>query len=67
LRRVHESGTFNNCYSGNTWNTTICKDGKSCSSKCVVEGANYQGTYGATTSGNALSLQFITKGEYCKT
>ncbi|KAK0629147.1 glycoside hydrolase [Bombardia bombarda] len=63
-RWVHDKGGYSNCYDGNTWNSTICKDAKTCSSNCAVDGANYGATYGASTSGNALTLKFITKGEY---
>ncbi|KAK5653380.1 hypothetical protein OQA88_9073 [Cercophora sp. LCS_1] len=65
-RWAHEAkaNSYVNCYSGNSWNATICKDGKTCAANCAIEGADYKGTYGATTSGNALTLNFITKGEY---
>ncbi|KAH6843080.1 glycoside hydrolase [Chaetomium sp. MPI-CAGE-AT-0009] len=63
-RWVHDKNGYTNCYSGNTWNKTICSDDKSCASNCAVDGANYSATYGASTSGNALTLKFITKGEY---
>ncbi|TEB34739.1 cellobiohydrolase [Coprinellus micaceus] len=62
-RWVHTTSGYTNCYTGNTWNTSICTDGKACVEKCAVEGANYSGTYGITTSGNALTLKFVTKGE----
>ncbi|TEB34733.1 cellobiohydrolase I-II [Coprinellus micaceus] len=62
-RWTHITGNYTNCYTGNTWNTTICTDGKTCASKCAVEGANYQSTYGISASGNALTLKFVTKGE----
>lgn len=65
-RWVHDKNGYTNCYTGNTWNTTICKDAKTCASACAVDGAEYRNTYGATTSGDALTLQFVTKGEYCK-
>ena len=29
---------------------------------CALDGADYSGTYGITTSGNALTLQFVTTG-----
>lgn len=62
-RWVHDSsGT--NCYSGNTWDTSRCKDPTSCASACCLDGADYAGTYGATTSGNALNLKFVTNGPY---
>lgn len=64
-RWVHDKNGYSNCYNGNAWNTTICKDNKSCASNCALDGANYASTYGASTSGNALTLKFVTKGEYC--
>ena len=60
-RWVHDKNGYTNCYTGNTWNTTICPDNKSCASNCVLDGADYAATYGATTSGNALSLKFVTQ------
>ncbi|KAI1275635.1 glycoside hydrolase family 7 protein [Xylaria sp. FL0933] len=62
-RWVHDSsGT--NCYSGNEWDTSLCADATSCVTECCVDGADYAGTYGATTSGNALTLKFVTQGPY---
>jgi cellulose 1,4-beta-cellobiosidase len=63
-RWLHAKGDYTNCYTGNTWNTTLCPDNASCSTNCVVDGADYSATYGATTSGNGLTLKFITKGQY---
>ncbi|KAK4111369.1 glycoside hydrolase family 7 protein [Canariomyces notabilis] len=63
-RWVHDKNGYTNCYNGNSWNSTICKDPQGCASNCAVDGANYAGTYGASTSGNALTLKFVTKGEY---
>lgn len=65
-RWVHDKNGYTNCYGGNSWNTTICNDSKSCASNCAVDGADYSGTYGASTSGNALTLKFVTEGEYCE-
>jgi cellulose 1,4-beta-cellobiosidase len=65
-RWVHDKNGYTNCYDGNKWNTTICKDGKSCASNCALDGADYKATYGASTSGNALTLGFVTKGSYGK-
>jgi cellulose 1,4-beta-cellobiosidase len=60
-RWTHINGNYTNCYTGNTWNTTICTSNTACASNCVLEGADYSGTYGITTSGNALTLKFITQ------
>jgi cellulose 1,4-beta-cellobiosidase len=65
-RWVHEKNGYTNCYSGNAWDTTICPDSKTCASNCAVDGAAYAATYGASTSGNALTLKFITEGEHCR-
>jgi cellulose 1,4-beta-cellobiosidase len=62
-RWLHTTGGYENCYDGNEW-TSKCTSATECASKCAVEGADYQKTYGATTSGNALTLKFMTKHEY---
>ncbi|KAF6806545.1 exoglucanase 1 precursor [Colletotrichum sojae] len=63
-RWLHDSSGAN-CYDGNKW-TGKCTTATDCASKCAVEGADYAGTYGATTSGNALSLKFVTQHSYGK-
>lgn len=63
-RWVHDKNGYTNCYTGNEWNSTICADNKSCAANCALDGADYSGTYGASTSGNALTLKFVTKGSY---
>ncbi|KAK4235475.1 glycoside hydrolase family 7 protein [Achaetomium macrosporum] len=52
-RWVHDKNGYTNCYNGNT-----------CASNCPLDGADYPGTYGASTSCNALTLKFVTKGCY---
>ncbi|KAG6916417.1 hypothetical protein DXG01_006945, partial [Tephrocybe rancida] len=52
------SGT--NCYTGNTWNSAICPDDVTCAANCGLDGAAYAGTYGVTTNGDALTLNFVT-------
>jgi cellulose 1,4-beta-cellobiosidase len=59
-RWVHSS-TGTNCYTGNTWDTSLCPDDVTCAANCAVDGADYSGTYGVTTSGNALTLKFVTQ------
>ncbi|KAL1836222.1 hypothetical protein VTJ49DRAFT_5417 [Mycothermus thermophilus] len=60
-RWVHNNGQ--NCYDGNRW-TSACSGAQDCAQKCALEGANYQQTYGASTSGDALTLKFVTRHEY---
>ena len=65
-RWVHDktSGSTTNCYTGNTWDATLCPDDATCAANCALEGADYTATYGATASGNSLKLTFITTGTY---
>jgi cellulose 1,4-beta-cellobiosidase len=62
-RWVHEVGGYENCYDGNTW-TDVCSSADDCAKNCAVEGADYQKTYGVSTSGDALTLRFATEHEY---
>ena len=62
-RWLHGTSDTKNCYDGNKW-TDKCTSATDCASKCAIEGATYSKTYGASTSGDALSLKFVTKHEY---
>lgn len=62
-RWVHTTTGYTNCYTGNTWDLTICPDPTTCAKNCALDGADYSSTYGITTSGNALTLKFVTKNE----
>ncbi|KAG8992748.1 hypothetical protein FRB90_000914 [Tulasnella sp. 427] len=59
-RWTHTTSGSTNCYTGNQWNTSLCPDGVTCAANCALDGADYSGTYGVTTSGNALTLKFVT-------
>ncbi|UPK98023.1 hypothetical protein LCI18_008958 [Fusarium solani-melongenae] len=63
-RWTHSTSSSTNCYTGNTWDKTLCPDGKTCADKCCLDGADYSGTYGVTSSGNQLNLKFVTVGPY---
>ena len=62
-RWLHSTSGYTNCYTGNTWDTTLCPDPATCADNCALEGADYPGTYGITTSGNALTLKFVTQSQ----
>ncbi|EOO02288.1 putative exoglucanase 1 protein [Phaeoacremonium minimum UCRPA7] len=62
-RWLHGTSDTNNCYDGNKW-TSACSTATDCASKCALEGADYSKTYGASTSGDALTLKFVTKHDY---
>nr|ADN88316.1 cellobiohydrolase I [Neolentinus lepideus] len=59
-RWLHSTSGATNCYTGNTWDATLCPDGTTCAANCALDGADYEGTYGITASGNALTLKFVT-------
>ncbi|KAI9647827.1 Exoglucanase 1 [Ciborinia camelliae] len=59
-RWLHSTSGSTNCYTGNTWDTTLCPDAATCTSNCALDGADYEGTYGITTSGDSLKLSFVT-------
>ncbi|OSS45006.1 hypothetical protein B5807_09099 [Epicoccum nigrum] len=60
-RWTHTVGGYVNCYTGNSWDTSLCPDGDTCAKNCAVDGAEYSSTYGITTSSDALTLKFVTK------
>jgi cellulose 1,4-beta-cellobiosidase len=61
-RWLHSTSGSTNCYTGNKWDATLCPDGATCAANCALDGADYSGVYGITTSGNSLKLNFVTKG-----
>ncbi|KAF7433432.1 Exoglucanase 1 [Pleurotus ostreatus] len=63
-RWLHTTSGSTNCYTGNEWDASLCPDPATCASNCALDGADYSGTYGITTSGNALTLKFVTNGPY---
>ncbi|PQE27625.1 putative 14-beta-D-glucan cellobiohydrolase B protein [Rutstroemia sp. NJR-2017a BBW] len=61
-RWLHSTSGSTNCYTGNKWDATLCPDATTCTTNCALDGADYSGVYGITTSGNSLKLNFVTKG-----
>ena len=59
-RWTHKPGGYSNCYTGTSWDSSACPNGATCAANCALEGADYSGTYGITTSGNALTLRLVT-------
>ncbi|KAG8715403.1 Exoglucanase 1 [Ceratobasidium sp. 423] len=60
-RWVHNTGGYTNCYTGQTWDSTLCSDPVKCAQGCALDGADYTGTYGINANGNSLTLKFVTK------
>ncbi|CAI5706490.1 hypothetical protein KXD40_006429 [Peronospora effusa] len=63
-RWLHQVGDYKNCYSGNQWDATICSSPEACAQNCALEGADYQGTYGITTSADELQLKLVTQTQF---
>lgn len=63
-RWFHAANGTQNCYKGQDWDPTLCKTPESCTQNCALDGADYSGTYGITSSGSALTLKFVTQGPY---
>lgn len=57
---------YSNCYTS-SWDPNPCPDPISCSKNCALEGVSqsqWLGTYGVSTSGNAVTLRYVTNGPY---
>jgi len=65
-RWIHSQSGSTNCYTGDRWDSSLCPDPVTCSRNCVVEGADYSGTYGVSSNGTELTLRFVTPGPYGK-
>ncbi|KAI3317267.1 glycoside hydrolase family 7 protein [Xylariaceae sp. AK1471] len=63
-RWTHSVSSTTNCYTGNEWDSSLCTGADACATSCCLDGADYASTYGATASGNALTLKFVTNGPY---
>lgn len=61
-RWLHTTSGYTNCYTGNKFDTSLCPDGATCAANCALDGADYPGTYGITSSNDALTLKFVTSG-----
>lgn len=64
-RWLHEVGGYRNCFTGNQWDASLCPDPATCAQNCALEGVDYSGTYGiSTSSGGELALKLVTKHQY---
>lgn len=60
-RWTHSTDGSTNCYTGNTWDATLCPDDETCATNCCVDGADYESTYGISATDSALTLNFVTQ------
>ena len=61
-RWVHNINGYTNCYTGTSWNSAFCTNNTQCAENCALDGADYKGTYGISSYGSSLKLNFITNG-----
>ena len=64
-RWIHQHNASVACYDDNKWSTTLCPDVATCAKNCAVEGITsqqYKETYGVTTQGEELRLNFVSPG-----
>ncbi|KAK5136137.1 hypothetical protein LTR08_003974 [Meristemomyces frigidus] len=59
-RWLHSTADSTNCYTGQTWDATLCPDPATCAQNCALDGADYAGTYGITSTGEALTMTLKT-------
>jgi len=69
-RWTHKVNTYTNCYTGTEWDREFCSDdGFECASKCAIDGVDttdMRNTYGVTSDGDNLRLNFVTQAQYSK-
>ena len=63
FRPSHSTSGAASCYTGNTWNATLCPDGTTCAMNCALEGVDYCGSFGITSGGNSVALKLVTISE----
>ena len=44
-RWLHATSSSTNCYTGNTWDASLCPDPDTCARNCALDGADYAGTH----------------------
>jgi cellulose 1,4-beta-cellobiosidase len=68
-RWTHSAEGYTNCYSGNSWDATLCPDGAACAENCAlgaVPADEWSGTLGINKESEGVSLGFVTEGPYSK-
>jgi len=66
-RWIHETNGYQNCYTGNQWDTGRCSDPAQCAQNCALEGVSkqkYENTYGIKQVKDGVRLNFVTDHQY---
>merc|ERR1712176_1294951 len=64
---IHETNGYQNCYTGNQWDTGRCSDPAQCAQNCALEGVSkqkYENTYGIKQVKDGVRLNFVTDHQY---
>ena len=62
-RWTHNTNGYQNCYTGNTWDSNLCPDEKTCTRNCAIDGVDnndWRSPYGVTTVNGGIQLNFVT-------
>ena len=63
-RWLHQVDSYRSCYSGNTWDDTVCNSVENCTNICALEGAQYAEVYGVKTANDSVSLKLKTNFDF---
>jgi len=66
-RWVHDVNGYENCYTGNSWDSGKCSDPAACAQNCALEGVSrqkYESTYGVKQVQDGVRLNFVTNHQY---
>ena len=62
-RWTHNTGGYSNCYTGTSWDKNYCPDPDTCAKGCAIDGVDgndMPNTYGVTSDGTNLKMNFVT-------
>lgn len=65
-RYLHETSGYQNCYNGDSWDSSLCPDPDACAANCCLDGVDYSGDSGIDAVSGGVSLQFVTTTQYGK-
>ncbi|KAH6671000.1 exoglucanase 1 [Plectosphaerella plurivora] len=63
-RWLPEVNGFRSCYTGQEWNDDVCPRKPIDACQCALEGADYAGMHGITSSKDALTLRYATQSQF---
>lgn len=64
-RWTHTNTGYTNCYTGNTWDATLCPTPQVCATNCALEGvpsSDWTSPYGVSATSGGIELKLVTVG-----